>query len=131
MKKVCKFFWNSLINKVHNSYYQKRLKVWLTIFWIVLIWLRTKYPSIFHHLSRAPMICLYAPLDTKSVCILIKTQQANDASCGEDIVEDFLFSFPTPCTCLLFACLHNCAAWLITQQGYKSQACSNRFGRQH
>ena len=67
------------------------------------------------------MICLYAPLDTKPVCILIKTQQANDASCDEDIVEDFLFSFPTPCKCLFIACLHNLQAWLITHRGIRAK----------
>ena len=67
------------------------------------------------------MICLYAPLDTKLVCILIKTQQANDASCGEDIVEDFLFSFPTPCKCLFIACLHNSQLGLLLNRGIEAK----------
>ena len=62
------------------------------------------------------MICLYAPLDTKAVCISVKNTTQLVVFTGHGQRFDFLFSVSRAKECLLSTCRHNSSAWLINSR---------------
>ena len=71
------------IRKAHNSHYRKIINVMRRFSALLARMLDQGIFIYFFEYMRAPMICLYAPLDTKAACIFTKNTTSEVVFTGQ------------------------------------------------